>query len=270
LTTSRTIPYTKASACGNDFLLVGDAHSTSDASSLARITQAMCDRKNGIGADGVEWLYPPTNGQKADIRIRLFNADGSEAEISGNGTRCVAASYILQHGGNMVRVETAAGVKECRLMRASSPQFEFETHMGVPKIEGVYSSTHLGAELHGLLLNMGNPQCVIFIDEFPKNWQGLGADIQSRPQFPNGVNIDFVRVTGEHSIECRFFERGAGETLSSGTGSCASAVAAIHSGRVSSPVTVHALGGSQTVRCEGEVFLTGPAVITGSGEFVEP
>jgi len=271
---SKHIPFIKASACGNVFLLVDGITSPEDSVSLAHITRELCDPKNGVGADGVEWIYLPTDKTKADLRVRLFNADGGEAEISGNGTRCVAMNYIMQHGGEFARIETAAGIKSCRLVHASSKQYEFETAMGVPKIESEYKRNHLGIDLNGVLLNMGNPQCVIFVDEFPDNWQALGAHIQAQPQFPNGVNIDFVRVTGPNSLDCRFFERGAGETMSSGTGSCASAVAAIHANRVQSPVIVQAPGGSQTVRWDdsegmtsSEVLLAGPAEIIDRREF---
>ena len=116
---------------------------------------------------------------------------------------------------------------------------------------------------------MGNPQFAVFVKEFPQAWQAAGAEIQQHHHFKQGVNVDFVRVAGRSDIEVRFFERGVGETQSSGTGSCASAVAAIAAGLVDSPVSVHAPGGTQTVRWTGdEIFLRGPAQIICRGEFL--
>jgi diaminopimelate epimerase len=118
---------------------------------------------------------------------------------------------------------------------------------------------------------MGNPHYVVFVEEFPAAWQAQAAEIQKQPQFPEGVNVEFVRVAGPNAIEARFFERGAGETQSSGTGSCASGVAAIAAGRAQSPVSVHAPGGTQIVRWTGRrdvVFLRGPAQLICRGEFL--
>jgi len=261
------IPYIKADACGNDFLLIDAAFAPASDDRTAEMTRKLCGRKHGIGADGVEWLFEEPAGSDADIRIRLFNADGSKAEISGNGTRCVAAYWVAKYGGDSVRVKTNAGVKECKLISASHPSYTFETKIGKPMIEGPFEFKCSVGVLKGVLLNIGNPQCVVFVNEFPPEWQALGAQIQSLPQFTEGVNVDFVRGIGPQAIECRFFERGAGETKSSGTGSSASAVAAIHMGRVKSPLEVRAPGGTQTVRWEEDVYLTGPAVIVSHGEF---
>lgn len=264
---SRSIPFIKASACGNDFLLIDGAHLPADPSAF---TRRICDRHNGIGADGVEWLYPgASKPEKFDIEARLINADGSPAEVSGNGTRCVAAYWLSQRPKHpdMVNVLTGAGIKECRPTATRGNEFEFEMRIGVPDIQRELSLRLQEGTVKGLKLGMGNPQFIVFVEDFDFPWQARGAEIQAQAEFPEGVNVGFVRIVGPQHIESRFFERGAGETRSSGTGSCASAVAAISLRGVQSPVTVQAPGGSQTVRWDHEVFLQGPARLIGSGEF---
>jgi len=259
------LPFTKASACGNDFLLVEGAHASAD---LAALTRRLCDRHRGVGADGVEWLFPDA---EADVRARLINADGSEAEISGNGTRSVAAEICSREGKTEVVVRTGAGLKTCRLIRRQGGRqgstFEFEVDMGRPDVGGELSIETGGVRAVGTKVSMGNPHFVIFVDSFHDGWQRQAALIGTQPQFPQGTNVEYVLVRGAHEIEIRLFERGVGETESSGTGSCASAVAAIASGRVASPVTVIAPGGSQTVRWENQVYLRGPATLVCRGEF---
>ncbi|HKM49221.1 MAG TPA: diaminopimelate epimerase [Terriglobales bacterium] len=260
------IPFAKAEACGNDFLLIKGEHAPGD---LAPLTRRLCDRHRGVGADGVEWLYPDA---EADVKARLINADGSEAEISGNGTRCVAADICSREGKTEVVVRTGAGLKTCRLTGRQGSTFGFEAEMGKPDVGGELSieTTHVRAV--GTKVSMGNPHYVVFVESFPDGWQRQAALLQTQPQFPQGTNVVYVRVRGKndrgaHEIEIRIFERGAGETQSSGTGSCASAVAAITSGRATSPVTVIAPGGPQTVRLEDQVYLRGPATLVCRGEF---
>src|SRR5277367_5357749 len=135
---SMAIPFTKASACGNDFLLVEGRHASGD---LSALTRRLCDRHRGVGADGVEWLFPDV---EADVQARLINADGSEAEISGNGTRCVAAEIVSREAKKEIVVRTGAGLKTCRLISPQEGQrddrqrstFEFETDMGQPEVGG--------------------------------------------------------------------------------------------------------------------------------------
>ena len=263
------IPFTKASACGNDFLLVQGEHVSGD---LPALTRRLCDRHRGVGADGVEWLFPDT---EADVKARLINSDGSEAEISGNGTRCVAAEIFSREGKTEVAVRTGAGLKICRLTSPQvrqGPTFEFEADMGPPELGGELSIETMWVRAIGTKVSMGNPHFVIFVDNFQDGWQGQAALIQTQPQFPQGTNVEYVVVRGAnergaHEIEIRLFERGVGETESSGTGSCASAVAAIATGRVASPVVVIAPGGAQTVRWENQVYLQGPATLVCRGEF---
>jgi diaminopimelate epimerase len=255
------IPFTKASACGNDFLMVEAAHASGNLGALSR---RLCDRHRGVGADGVEWLFPDA---EADVKARLINADGSEAEISGNGTRCVAAEICSRQNKTEVVVRTGAGLKTCRLVGRQGPTFEFETDMGQPEVGGQLSIETMWVRAVGTKVSMGNPHFVIFVENFQDGWQRQAALIGTQPQFPQGTNVEYVVVRGANEIEIRLFERGVGETQSSGTGSCASAVAAIASGRVASPVTVIAPGGAQTVRWENQVYLRGPATLVCRGEF---
>lgn len=263
LNSVKSIPFTKASACGNDFLIIHAQHGPAD---LHAFTRRICDRHNGVGADGVEWLEPCKD---ADAAIRLINADGSDAEISGNGTRCVAAYLVANGARGTVRIKTGAGVKSCELVDRDGRRFEFETGMGRPAVEEPLSLKINQQEVRGTPVSMGNPHFVIFVRDFPQAWQTEAAEIQREKQtFKDGINVEFVRIVDPNTIEARFFERGAGETQSSGTGSCAAAIASITAGRVQSPVRINAPGGAQTVRwTEQEVFLRGSSQIICHGEF---
>jgi diaminopimelate epimerase len=257
------VPFTKASACGNDFLIIDGVHAPTDLHDLSR---RICDRHNGVGADGVEWLFPAPD---ADMRARLINADGSEAEISGNGTRCVAAYMVTNGHAGKLAIRTGAGVKHCELVAREGHRFEFEMEMGEPRVDDDFSITVAFGQVHGTPVSMGNPHYVVFVKEFSPAWQAEGAEIGRHHGFKDGVNVEFVRVQGANDIEVRFYERGVGETQSSGTGSCASAVAAIAAGAVVSPVKVHAQGGTQVVRwAGGSVFLRGPAQLICQGDFL--
>jgi len=256
------VPFLKASACGNDFLLIDGALAPPD---IAAFTRRICDRHDGVGADGVEWMYPHST---ADVEIRLINADGSPAEISGNGTRCVAASICAQQGKERIAILTGAGMKTCVLTSRRDSEYEFETEMGDAFVEPELQVKLAGGEVRGIPVSMGNPHFVVFAQKFPEDWQARSAEIQRSSQFAQGVNVEWVSVADEHNVSALFFERGAGETRSSGTGSCASAAASIATGRARSPLKVHAPGGTQTVRTEGSrIFLRGPARVVCQGEF---
>jgi len=231
---------------------------------IATFTRRMCDRHTGVGADGVEWLFPASD---ADIRARLWNADGSEAEISGNGTRCVAAYLHAQRGLETIKIRTDAGVKTSALIGRDGTTYEFETAMGEPRVGDEFSLRLAFREVRGIPVSMGNPHYAVFVPEFVPGWQAEAAEIGAHHDFKHGVNVEFVLARDKHNVEARFFERGAGETQSSGTGSCAAAVAAVVASRAESPVNVHAPGGLQTVRWEGQVFLRGTAHLVCRGEF---
>jgi len=255
------VPFVTAAVCGNDFLLIDAMHAPAD---LAGFARRICDRHTGVGADGVEWLLPAPD---ADVRARLFNADGSEAEISGNGTRCVAAWWAAEHGVDQVVVRTGAGLKTCRLLGRRGAEFEFETGMGEPQVGDEFSIKLAFREVRGIPVSMGNPHFVVLVEEFAPGWQAEAAETGRHHDFKYGINVELVCIHNKQELDVRFFERGVGETRSSGTGSCAAAVAAIATGRAQSPVTVQAPGGTQTVRWEGEVFLRGPAQLVCRGEF---
>ena len=261
MTAAQNIPFVKASACGNDFLIIEGMEAPAD---LAGTSRRLCDRHNGVGADGVEWLFPDN---EADVRARLFNADGSEAEISGNGTRCVAAYYAAEHGRDRLAVRTGAGIKECRLIERGAHEFQFETAMGEPQVGDEFSIKLAFREVRGVPVSMGNPHFVVFVEDFGPGWQGEAAEIGRHHDFKHGINVELVKVLGPKQIETRFYERGVGETQSSGTGSCAAAVASMFTHKCESPVMVRAAGGTQIVRWEQNVFLTGPARLIGRGEF---
>ena len=254
------IPFVKANACGNDFLIVEGT----DAFDLAELSRKMCDRHRGVGADGVEWLFPDP---QADVQARLFNADGSEAEISGNGTRCVAAYLCAKEPREKIVIRTGAGPKVCILKSHNESEYEFETAMGEPQVDEPTTISLPSYKAVGIPVSMGNPHYVVFVEEFPLDWKTEAAEIGRQSQFKHGINLEFVLVKDRGNIDVRFFERGVGETQSSGTGSCAAAVAAISSRRAESPLRVHAPGGVQTVRWKKEVFLLGPARLICRGEF---
>jgi diaminopimelate epimerase len=255
------VPFVKASACGNDFLIIDGMHAPANISAFSR---RICERHQGVGADGVEWLFP---AQDADVRARLFNADGSEAEISGNGTRCVAAYLCSEQAKEKVVIRTGAGIKTCTLTSRSDTQYEFEIAMGAPQVGDEFSIKLAFTEVRGIPVSMGNPHYVVFVNEFGPGWQAEAAEIGRHHDFKHGINVEMVLIKDKGDVEARFFERGVGETQSSGTGSCASAVAAISAKRAESPVRVHTLGGVQMVRWEDQVFLRGPAQLICRGEF---
>ena len=255
------IPFVKANACGNDFLIIEGAYAPAD---LAAFTRRICDRHHGVGADGVEWLFPVSD---ADVDARLFNADGSEAEISGNGTRCVAAYLCSQQAKERIVVRTGAGLKTCSLTSHSDTQYEFEIAMGEPEVGDEFPIKVASGEVKGIPVSMGNPHYVVFVSEFTPGWQAEASEVGRHRDFKHGINVELVSPIDNNNIDTRFFERGVGETQSSGTGSCAAAVASIATGKAASPVRVHAPGGVQTVRWEGQVFLRGSAQLICRGEF---
>ena len=263
------IPFVKAQGVGNDFLLIREVDGLGE-SDFPELARAICERRRGVGADGLIVFTGPA-------RIRLFNSDGSEAELSGNGTRCAAALLIAEgEAGESIAVdgvsiETRAGVKRLRLLEREGDRFRFEMEMGRP----AYSPQEINYALQTsmgtwpvTILNVGNPQCALLVDDLDFDWRALGREIEGHLHFPNRTNVSFIRVRNRHAIEVRFYERGAGPTLSSGTGSTGAAVAAILSGRVESPVRVITEAGDLDLEWrEGEVLLRGPAEITARGEF---
>jgi diaminopimelate epimerase len=258
------LPFTKLHGGENDFLLTPEQDAP--AGNLAGIARRICARSTGIGADG--WML--ISQDAGTLRTRLFNSDGSEPEMSGNGTRC-AAAFALWKGlsvGPEIPISTAAGEKMLRLISRDRLRFLFEMNMGLPRTEEVHARMHLaGSDFDATLLNVGNPQCAIFVDALPPNWRAAAQEAEAHRRFPNRSNVSFVRVVDDHAIECVFYERGAGETRSSGTGSTGAGCAAILRKVVKSPVEIRTPAGSMTLRWEDSVYLTGPAEVIGEGEF---
>lgn len=256
------IPFTKAHGAGNDFLLSWAERVP--AGDFPAIARAICNRHTGVGADG--WMLVQ------GATIRLFNADGSEAEISGNGTRCAAAVLIDSgHASNDVTIHTGAGPKHLRLLERTGRRFVFEMNMGRPVFHQheVRCMLPLSSGARDVtILDVGNPQCAVVVDRFPDDWHAIGAEIEAHPHFPKHTNVSFVRPVDRHTIETRFYERGAGVTLSSGTGSTGAAVTAILRNLAASPVTVLTPAGeSLRIRWDDSIYLTGPAEIVATGEF---
>lgn len=259
--------FVKAHACGNDFLVVEGACDP-------QLAVALCRRNTGVGADGVEFLE--RTGARAG-RIRLANADGSLAEISGNGTRCVAA-WLAEHSGaqagDLIALETDAGPRECRVIEAAGHRFQIASPMGVPQVKAATVRLQNGTEVEGHVVNVGNPHFVIQVQDGDftvqgRDWRDLGKAICFHPDFSAQTNVEFVRATGTNTVEIRIFERGVGPTTSSGTGTCASAVTGVFAGWVQSPVRVKSEGGEQRVEWGGageEIRLTGPAELICEGE----
>jgi diaminopimelate epimerase len=209
---SPAIPFVKANAYGNDFLIIDGIYAPAD---LAAFSQRICERHQGVGADGVEWLFSASD---ADVQARLFNADGSEAEISGNGTRCVAAYLCAERAKEKVVIRTGAGLKTCTFISRNSNQYEFEIAMGEPQIGDELPIKLASHDVRGIPVSMGNPHYVIFVKEFATDWQAEAAEIGRDSHFKHGINVELVNALDHRNIDVRFFERGVGETQSSGTG----------------------------------------------------
>jgi diaminopimelate epimerase len=263
------ISFTKAHGARNDFLMTWTSEAPQEG--LEAAARAICSRYTGIGADGWILVSPSAGDAPCHAEIRLLNADGSRAEISGNGTRCAAAFLMDQNlAGSPVRILTEAGLKQLRLVSRSGLSYEFEMDMGRPadRPDDVHFQLPLReGQREVTIVNAGNPQCAVFVDNFDPGWSKLGAEIESHPYFPNRTNVSFVRVIDRHTIDVRFYERGAGETMSSGTGSTGAVWAAMLRGLVETPVRVLTPGGALQARWDSTFYLAGPAEITGRGEF---
>ena len=262
------IPFVKAHACGNDFLIIEETAAGRRHADLAR---RLCARNTGIGADGIEFVDRRAGGE---FYLRLFNADGSEAELSGNGTRCVAAWLAHSEGLREVALDTHGGVRACRVVRSDGARYEIESGMGIPRVMSRRIVVDGVGEVPGAMVNVGNPHFVVFVDteDFSAHglhWQDLGARISTSPLFAHGTNVEFVRLLRAGEIAFRIYERGCGPTTSSGTGTCASAAAAMALREAARELTVIAEGGPQRVvwmASDAEMRLTGPAEIICKGE----
>lgn len=261
------IPFTKAHGAKNDFLLTWSNEAPRE--NLAAAAEAICDRRCGVGADG--WLLVSGSDDTVHGSIRLFNPDGGEVEMSGNGTRC-AAAFLIDTGlaESDVSIRTGAGIKTLRLIERSGLRFSFEMDMGLPEASPDQLRFPLAlcsGPREVSIVHVGNPQCVVFVDDFDFDWRSLGVEIERHAQFPRRTNVSFVKVVDAHALEVRFWERGAGETWSSGTGSTGAVAAAVMRGAAQSPVRVMTPAGPLDLRWDDSIRLTGPAEIVAGGEF---
>jgi diaminopimelate epimerase len=263
------ITYTKLHGAENDFLLSwGDSIGVSglEEKDLPEAARRICTRTTGVGGDGWMLVWREEGG----LRTRLFNSDGSEAEISGNGTRC-AAAFALLHDCAVkpdVAITTVAGRKTLRLISGDGHRFLFEMDMGLPQVEELHSVLHLaGREWTATVLNVGNPQCAIFVQEFPDDWRVVAAEAEGHSRFPKRSNVSLVKVIDRQTIEAVFFERGAGETRSSGTGSTGAAVSAILRGETDKTVEIRTPAGVLHLRWDTSIYLTGPVELVAQGKY---
>lgn len=256
------IPFVKLHGAKNDFVLTPVQDAPTEG--LAEIAVAICDRYTGVGGDG--WmLIDTTPGDGFDASIRLFNSDGSEPELSGNGTRCAAALMVrILPDAEEIRIRTGAGTKHLRLLSRRGNHFEFEMNMGQIRVVEQMATVQ-GRD--AVIVDAGNPQCALPVSDFDFDWRTLGAAIERDPRFPNRTNVSFIKPVNANTIDVRFWERGAGETNSSGTGSTGAAVAALARSMVQSPVTVLTPAGPLVFRDGPEKYLTGPAELVADGVY---
>ncbi|MFQ5737798.1 MAG: diaminopimelate epimerase [Acidobacteriota bacterium] len=263
---------------GNDFLVLL-AHQV-DPEDYAAFSKSICEPHFGMGADGCVFLTPLS---ARDIRIRIFNRDGSEAGMSGNGVRCAGAFVHRRHlsGERELLLETRSGTQSCVLLGERDLIWEYRLRLPPPSFSPPRIPCQAGPKLESIedfclqlgpdqvrihALRVGNPQCVVFVDDLPAEavFRRLGPALERHPFFPHRTNVSFARVDGSHRMKIRIWERGVGPTCSSGTGACGAAVAAIRSGRTASPVRVATDTGEQEVQWSpGQ-----PILLTGEASFV--
>jgi diaminopimelate epimerase len=278
----------KFQALGNDFLIVGESALRAVTVDFEAFSKKICDRHFGAGADGVELLLDEPRVAGADFEVRLFNADGGETPISGNGTRCVAAYLYLigKWDRPEVRIATGAGVKILRPVDRGESGMVFEAEMGAPRFASeeipVITPARLdrvirqelefdGQKVEFTATSMGNPHCSVFVDDFETvDWRRLGSKIENHAAFPDRTNVEFVRVINPGEIEVRFWERGVGETLASGTGACGAALAAMINELTGRKVKVTTAAGELLVewRDDGLILQTGAARVVYRGEWL--
>lgn len=271
--------FTKMHGAGNDYVYVNcfEEQLTEDLPTLAR---AVSDRHTGIGGDGLILICP---SEVSDAQMRMFNADGSESEMCGNGVRCVA-KFVYDHGiakKDELKIETGRGVLTLQVFTNNGLVDQVRVNMGEPILQAAEIPTTLEGEpplmqplqiadktLEVSCISMGNPHCITFVDEVNDDWvHRIGPQVEVHPAFPNRVNAEFIQIVSRKEIIMRVWERGSGETQACGTGACASAVAAVLNGLTERKVLCHLPGGDLTLEWAetGEVYMTGPAaeVFTG-------
>lgn len=280
------IPFVKMHGLGNDFILINNLEVRLPEKDLPHYAQKWCDRHFGIGADGLILIEP---SKVANFRMRIFNPDGSEAEMCGNGIRCFA-KYVYDyrlHPETLLKVETLSGVHLLKLFVKDKKVEQVRVDMGEPRFDrkeipmrGNGGSSPVlreklqaaGRKFEVTCLSMGNPHCVIFVDNvdnFPV--EKVGPEIEHHKIFPKRTNVEFIQPLNPNEIKMRVWERGAGETLACGSGASAAVVAGSLNEMTGRRVTVHLLGGDLFVEWTGDnhVYITGPAVEVFRGEINE-
>jgi diaminopimelate epimerase len=281
--------FIKFHGLGNDYIVI-NASQFPELNELGEFARRICSRHYGAGADGIAVVIPSQN-QSADFQVRIFNPDGSEASLSGNGTRCAAAYLYYQRLWQVdeLRLSTRAGIKRYALREDDSKgRFVFDSELGQPKFDSAsipmltdrpleqvidYDLNVDGESLMVTALQMGNPNCCLFVDDFAAlDWRRIGRAIENHKQFPERTNVVFVRVKDRDNIELRIWERGVGETTASGTCSCAAAVAAMIRKETERAIEVEMPGGSVKIhwRDDGEVVITGTAEVIYTGQWLAP
>jgi diaminopimelate epimerase len=281
--------FTKMHGAGNDYIYV-DCFAEREPNDIPELARRMSDRRFGVGADGLILICP---SDRADAEMRMFNADGSPAEMCGNGIRCVA-KYLYDHGlsrRDRLAIESGGQVRNLDLTVQRGVVTEVRVDMGEPILTPQRIPTTLrspagpkepvagvpiavaGREFRVTTVSMGNPHCVTYVDEPNDDWVlGIGPKLEVDAHFPNRVNCEFVRVIGRGEVEQRTWERGSGETFACGSGACAVGVAGVLTGRTDRNVLVHLRGGDLSIEWNEEdnhVYLTGPAVEVFGGEWRE-
>ena len=279
--------FTKMHGAGNDYVYINcfEPHCLNavQLGDVPKLAIAMSDRHFGVGGDGIVLITP---SEKADARMRMFNADGSESEMCGNAIRCVA-KYIFDHGicqKEELTIETGRGVLSLQVVATTAGKVDrVRVNMSSPILISSQIPTTLpgdppvkallevaGRQLAVTCVSMGNPHCVTFVDEVNDDWVlNVGPKIELHPAFPRRINAEFIQVVSPHETIMRVWERGSGETLACGTGACASVVAGVLAGVTERKVTVHLRGGDLQIEWadSNEVFMTGPATEVFSGEW---
>ena len=269
------IGFAKAHAYGNDFLFVDQ--SDVEAAKLDVVARAICRRQHGVGADGLI-VYRRTS---AGAAMRLFNADGSFAEVSGNGVRCLGALLVETGLGTArvgparpIEIETAGGGKTLELLDARHPRYTFRAGMGRPLGLREEELKVGGERVRVVVLSVGNPQCVVLSatrEESERRFRSLGRVLAAHERFPEGTNVEFATMERPDRIRILIWERGVGPTLASGTGACAAAVAAARYGGAARSAEVVSPGGVQHVDwTDEEIRLTGWADIVARGQWIPP
>ncbi len=276
--------FTKMHGLGNDFVVFGALDGLPiPEGQLSIFAQSVCDRRFGVGADGVIWLLPSS---AADFQMRIFNPDGSEGEMCGNGIRC-AAKWLYDRDyvkGEVVRIETLAGVKKVWIQAKKDETFAVTVDMGEPHFEPSQIPTTLSdgkealevpLQVNGIgafvvnAVSIGNPHCVIFADALDTlPLEAVGPKLEHHPAFPQRTNVELVQVLSRTELRVRVWERGVGLTLACGTGACASLAAAVRTGRADRKAVVHLPGGDLEVDWsdDGHIYMIGPAVEVFRGE----